>query len=170
MRVRITRPLRCLLAMAMLGSTLVSSGGAASAAAASGDPRLFDATNFRIDRDSFWDFFQKRGGVRTFGYPVSRDFLFFGCSTQLFQRVAMQQCGNQGVGTLNLLDDGLMPFTRFNGSTLPAPDSSLITSAPLLTDPAYGSKAIDFVRANAPDTFDGEPVSFLTTFQTTVGL
>ena len=46
--------------------------------------------------------------VRTFGFPVSRDFVFFGCATQLFQRVAMQQCGNQGVGTLNLLDDGLM--------------------------------------------------------------
>ncbi len=154
----------------MLASTLVSSGGAASAAAASGDPRLFDATNFRIDRDSFWDFFQKRGGVRTFGYPVSRDFLFFGCSTQLFQRLAMQQCGGNGVGTLNLLDDGLLPYTRINGSTLPAPDQSLIASAPLPSDPAYGTKAIEFVKATAPDTVDGEPVQFLTTFLSTVSL
>jgi polysaccharide biosynthesis protein PslG len=140
------------------------------AAQSTGDARYFDQTHFRVDRDAFWDFFQKRGGVRTFGFPVSRDFVFFGCATQLFQRVAMQQCGNQGVGSLNLLDDGLMPFTRFNGSTLPAPDPGLIAGAPLPTDPAYGSKAIDFVRANAPDTFDGEPVSFLATFQTTVGL
>jgi polysaccharide biosynthesis protein PslG len=170
MRVFFTRPLRCVLALGMLASMLVSSTAPASATTASGDPRFFDSTLFRIDRDSFWDFFQKRGGVRTFGYPVSRDFLFFGCSTQLFQRVAMQQCGGQGVGTLNLLDDGLLPYTRINGSTLPAPDQSLIAGAPLPADPAYGTKAIEFVRANAPDTFDGEPVQFLTTFLSTVGL
>src|SRR5579859_4018885 len=134
------------------------------------DPRFFDATNFRVDRDAFWDFFQKRGGLRTFGYPVSREFLFAGCTAQLFQRVAMQQCGTQGVGTLNLLEDGLLPYTRFNGSTLPAPDPDLIASAPLPSDPAYATKAIDFVRANAPESVDGEPVLFLTTFQTSVGL
>src|SRR5262249_6460123 len=55
------------------------------------DARFFQETGYRIDRDSFWDFFQKRGGVRAFGFPVSRDFLFAGCSTQLFQREAMQQ-------------------------------------------------------------------------------
>ena len=137
---------------------------------AAADPRFFDATQFRVDRDAFWDFFQKRGGLRTFGYPVSREFLFYGCTAQLFQRVAMQQCGNQGVGTLNLLEDGLLPYTQFNGSTLPAPDPDLIASAPLPSDPAYGSKAIDFVRANAPESVDGEPVHFLTTFQTSVGL
>ncbi|HLZ30193.1 MAG TPA: hypothetical protein VKV73_22955, partial [Chloroflexota bacterium] len=143
---------------------------AVAGAGAAGDPRFFDATNFRVDRDAFWDFFLKRGGLRTFGYPVSREFLFYGCTVQLFQRVAMQQCGNQGVGTLNLLEDGLLPYTQFNGSTLPAPDPDLIASAPQPSDPAYGSKAIDFVRANAAEAVDGEPVHFLTTFQTTVGL
>jgi polysaccharide biosynthesis protein PslG len=143
---------------------------AAAGPAAGADPRYFDATQFRVDRDAFWDFFQKRGGLRTFGYPVSREFLFFGCTAQLFQRVAMQQCGDQGVGTLNLLEDGLLAYTRFNGSTLPAPDPDLIAGAPLPSDPAYGTKAIDFVRANAPESVDGEPVQFLTTFQTSVGL
>ncbi|MGI9145190.1 MAG: hypothetical protein ACR2IK_01350 [Chloroflexota bacterium] len=135
-----------------------------------GDPRFFDATQFRVDRDGFWDFFQKRGGVRTFGYPVSREFLLYGCTTQLFQRVAMQQCGDQGVATLNLLDDGLLPYTRFNGSVLPAPDPELIASAPLPSDPAYAAKAVEFVRANAPESVDGEPVHFLTTFQSSVEL
>src|SRR5205823_4634644 len=115
-------------------------------------------------------FFQKRGGLRTFGYPVSRDFLLFGCTTQLFQRLAMQQCDNQGVGTLNLLDEGLLPYTRVNGSTLPAADPDLINGAPRLDDPSYGTKAIEFVRANAPETFDGQPVHFFTTFQSTVSL
>jgi hypothetical protein len=139
-------------------------------AAAGADLRFFEPTQFRIDRDSFWDFFQKRGGLRTFGYPVSREFTFFGCQTQIFQRLAMQQCGDAGVGTLNVLEDGLLPYTRFNGSSVPAADPALIAAAPLPSDPAYASKAIDFVKANVPDTLDGEPVNFLSTFQSTVTL
>jgi hypothetical protein len=142
----------------------------APAAAATDDPRFFSETRFRIDRDPLWDFFQRRGGVRTFGFPVSRDFLFRGCIVQLFQRVAMQQCGSDGVGTLNLLEDGLLPYTRISGSTLPAPDPALIAAAPLPSDPAYATKAIEFVRANSPDTFDGEPVRFGETFMSTVRL
>src|SRR5690349_19335069 len=103
--------------------------------AATSDPRYFEPTRFRIDREAFWDFFQKRGGLRSFGYPVSREFLLFGCQTQLFQRLAMQQCGGNGVGTLNVLEDGLLPYTRFQGSTVPAPDPALIAAAPLPSDP-----------------------------------
>ncbi len=141
-----------------------------STPSSSGDQRFFEETRYRVDRDTFWDFFQRRGGVRTFGFPVSREFLLFGCSTQLFQRVAMQQCGGNGVGTLNLLDDGLLPFTRFSGSTVPPPDKTLIDAAPLPTDPSYATKAIEFVRANAPDSLDGEPVRFLQTFLSTVSV
>jgi polysaccharide biosynthesis protein PslG len=140
------------------------------ALAVSVDPRLFEQTQFRIDRDAFWDFFQKRGGIRTFGYPVSREFTFFGCQTQLFQRLAMQQCGTNGVGTLNVLEDGLLPYNHFQGTTVPLPDSALITSAPLASDAAFATKAIEFVKANAPDTFDGQPVNFFATFQSTVSL
>jgi hypothetical protein len=134
------------------------------------DPRFFVQTQFRVDRDSFWDFFQKRGGVRTFGFPVSRAFTFLGCQTQFFQRIAMQQCGDAGVGTLNVLDAGLLPYDHFHGSTLPAPDATLIATAPLPSDPDYATRAVDFVKANTPDTFDGEPVNFLTTFNATVSL
>ena len=124
--------LRSIVALGLLAGSFVR-----VASADAGDPRFFEATNFRVERDAFWDFFQKRGGLRTFGYPVSREFLFFGCATQLFQRVAVQQCDNQGVGTLNLLDDGLLPYTRINGSTLPAPDPELIKTAPRPDDPSY---------------------------------
>ncbi len=136
----------------------------------SADARFFEQTRYRIERDTFLDFFQKRGGVRSFGYPVSREFTLFGCQTQLFQRLAMQQCGGSGVGTLNVLEDGLLPYSRFNGSSVPPPDPALITAAPLPLDPNYGTLAIDFVRANAPETVDGEPVKFFSTFQSTVGL
>ena len=128
------------------------------------DARMFSQTNYRIDRDSFWQYFQARGGVSTFGYPVSRDFQFLGCTSQFFQRLVMQQCGTQGVGTLNLLDDGLLPYTRMNGSTFPAVDPTLTAATPKTTDPAYGRKILDFVRANTPDTFDGQLVNFRKTF------
>ncbi|HEY0582239.1 MAG TPA: hypothetical protein VGE94_08645, partial [Chloroflexota bacterium] len=138
--------------------------------ASGGDARFFPQTQFRVERDTFWDFFSRRGGVRTFGFPISRELTLGGCQTQLFQRLALQQCGGQGVGTLNVLDDTLLSANRFGASTVPPPEPSLISGAPLPTDATYASKAIDFVRANAPDTFDGEPVNFFGTFQSTVSL
>ena len=49
--------------------------------------RAFSQTGYRIDRAVFWDYFLRRGSAITFGYPVSRDFLFEGCTTQFFQRM-----------------------------------------------------------------------------------
>src|SRR3954453_11504317 len=43
---------------------------------AQADARMFAQTGYRVDRDAFYDYFTHRGGVTTFGYPVSRDFLF----------------------------------------------------------------------------------------------
>jgi polysaccharide biosynthesis protein PslG len=132
------------------------------------DPRLFAQTGFRIDRDAFFDYFSHRGGVVTFGYPVSRDFSFMGCTSQFFQRLIFQQCGTAGVGTMNLLDDGLLPYTRMNGSTFPAADLLLTSSAPRVGDPTYGAAILDYVRKNTVDTFDGAAVGFQATFFKTV--
>jgi hypothetical protein len=132
------------------------------------DPRMFDQTGFRIDRDAFYDYFSHRGGVATFGYPVSRDFPFQGCTAQFFQRIVMQQCGNGGVGTMNLLDDGLLPYTRMNGSTFPASDPTLTALTPKVSDPNYATAILDYVRSNAQDTFDGQKVNFQTTFFNTI--
>jgi hypothetical protein len=168
---RVRRVVRVALATALLGtSILVPTMSRAEDAEQQADPRYFAATGYRIDRDAFWDFFDHRGGIRTFGYPVSRDFAFLGCTTQFFQRVTLQQCDNGGVATLNLLDAGLMPYTRINGSTFPGSDPAIVARAPSPSDPDYATKVVEFVRANAPDTFEGEPVNFFTTFQGTVKL
>ena len=133
------------------------------------DPRFFTQTGFRVDRDAFWDYFQRRGGVRTFGYPASRDFLFMGCTVQFFQRLVMQQCGIQsGVGTLNLLDEGLLPYTQINSSTFPAPDDALKSRTPKVTDANYSTAILDFIRSTARDTFEGEQVNFGATFFSTI--
>ncbi len=152
------------LTMGVLAASTVSPTVSHAEDAEQADARMFSQTNYRVDRDSFWDYFQARGGVSTFGYPVSRDFQFMGCTSQFFQRLVMQQCGTQGVGTLNLLDDGLMPYTRMNGSTFPAVDSTITAATPKATDPAYASKILEFVKANTSDTFDGKQVNFQKTF------
>ena len=132
------------------------------------DPRMFSQTGYRIDRDSFWDYFQHRGGVTTFGYPVSRDFQFLGCTAQFFQRVVIQQCEGHGPGTLNLLDDGLLPYTKMNGSTFPAPDDAIKAKTPKVSDPGYTGQILGFVGTQAVDTFDGQPVNFRKTFFNTI--
>jgi polysaccharide biosynthesis protein PslG len=154
------------MAATLLLATLASP--VASFAQSQTDPRMFPQTGFRIDRDSFFDYFGHRGGVATFGYPVSRDFEFEGCTSQFFQRLVMQQCGTQGVGTMNLLDEGLLPYTRMNGSTFPASDTTLTLTAPKPSDANYATAILDFVRKNAQDSFDGQPVNFLSTFFNTI--
>ncbi len=132
------------------------------------DPRYFQQTGYRISNDAFWDYFQKRGGVRTFGYPISREFTLTGFRVQLLQRGLLQQMPNGSVSTMNLLDSGLMPYTRINGSTFPGQDPEMIQSAPLADDPAYAEKAIAFVQSNVPDQWEGQSVNFLQTFLSTV--
>jgi hypothetical protein len=138
------------------------------ASAQTSDDRFFSQTNFRVDNDSFWDFFQHRGGVRTFGYPVSRQFKLDGFPVQIYQREVMQLWPDGSVHTLNLLDAGLLPYTRINGSTFPAPDTGVIGGTPTPSDPDYATKIVQFVQAQAPDTFEGEAVNFGQTFTTTV--
>jgi hypothetical protein len=137
-------------------------------APAPNDERTFPQTGYRIADDAFWTYFQRRGGVQTFGYPVSDSFNLLGSRVQLFQRLVMQLRPDGGIGTLNLLDAGLLPYTAINGSTFPASDPDLIGQTPSPNDPTYLASVIQFVQQNAPDTFDGHQVNFGQTFFSTV--
>jgi N-acetylmuramoyl-L-alanine amidase len=128
------------------------------------DARFFQQTGYRIGEDAFWDYFRVRGGIRSFGYPVSNVFLLFGMKVQIFQRQILQMRPDGGVQTMNILDEGLLPYTRMNGSTFPAPDPKVISQSPKPDAPNYHAKTLDFVRAMAPDNWDGERVNFARTF------
>src|SRR5689334_18349731 len=143
--------LRTLAAALLLGGSLTVANS--SARAQTTDPRFFSQTGYRIDSDPFWSFFQGRGGVRTFGYPVSNSFKLDGFPVQIFQRVVVQLQPDGSVATLNLLDPGLMPYTKINGSTFPAPDPSIVGQTPTVSDPDYATRIIQFTQDNAPDTF-----------------
>ncbi|HET6316196.1 MAG TPA: cellulase family glycosylhydrolase [Chloroflexota bacterium] len=155
-------PFRVIRALSVV---LLLTASLAPSARAQADERFFSQTSFRIDDNSFWDFFQHRGMVRTFGYPVSRTFMLDGFQVQIFPRLVMQKQPDGSVQTLNLLDAGLMPYTKINGSTYPAPDPAVVSATP----PATNLDAVlEFVLATAPDVWEGEPVNFGTTFFTTV--
>ncbi len=132
------------------------------------DERFFAQTRYRIGEDAFWDYFNKRGGVGTFGYPVSNTFSLLGMKVQVFQRQVLQLRPDGGVQTMNILDEGLMPYTKINGSNFPAPDPNVIKGSPTPDDPDYLEKAMKFVKDTAPDQFDGEQVNFAGTFFSSV--
>ena len=131
------------------------------------DARYFNETRFRIDDDAIYSYFNARGMVEAFGFPVSRTFTFLGCSVQIFQRQIAQRCGNT-VALMNVLDPEIFPYTRVNGSTFPAADESMKNSTPPVSSPTYATDIVTFVRNNAPDTFQGQPVNFGQTFFSTV--
>ncbi len=155
------------LLLALLTAALLLPGPTPRAQSAD-DPRFFSQTRYRIDNDRFWDFFQKRGGVRTFGYPISGVFPLLGYQVQIFQRQVLQLRPDGSVATMNLLDDGLMPYTDINGSSFPAQEKSLVKKAPDLGDKDYHEKALEFVKENAPDVWEGQQVNFFSTFMSTV--
>jgi hypothetical protein len=128
------------------------------------DGRYFVETRFRIDNDAIWGYFQARGGVDVFGFPVSRTFSFLGCTTQILQRQVAQVCIDGQPRLVNLLDPEIFPYTQVNGSTFPAPDPSLKALTPQVGDPSYATTILEFVRLNAPDTFNDRPVGFARTF------
>jgi len=132
------------------------------------DASYFPQTGFRVNLDPFWDYFLKRGGVRTFGYPVSREFTLQGYEVQFFQRAIMQIMPNGTMETMNLLQSGLMPYARINGSTFPLADPNMIQIAPSPGDRDYAEKAIVFIQANVPDSWNGLQVNFLKSYMGTV--
>jgi hypothetical protein len=128
------------------------------------DERYFSETGYRIDDDAIWSYFGARGKVPVFGFPVSRSFVLLGCEVQVFQRQVAQACAGRGVSLMNLLDPDIFPYERVNGSSLPFPDTGLKAETPTVSSPQYGSEIVDFVRSNAPDTFEGQSVAFSRTY------
>jgi hypothetical protein len=133
------------------------------------DAQYYQQTGYRVD-DQVVNYFQTRGAVDTFGYPISRLFTFLGCPVQMFQRLIIQVCPGQGTAVINMLDPEIFPYTRINGSVFPGPDTQLKNSTPAVGSPDYSTTIIPFVQQNTPDQFQGQPVNFWQTWQARGGL
>ena len=134
------------------------------------DERYFSQTGYRIDNDDVWNFFNQFGGIQTFGFPTSRMMTFLGCPVQMFQRQIIQVCQGQGAALINMLDPEIFPYTKVNGSTFPAADTTLKDNTPQVGSPTYATDIVNFVQQKVPDTFAGQPVNFQQHFNTTGGL
>ncbi|MCC6176973.1 MAG: N-acetylmuramoyl-L-alanine amidase [Chloroflexi bacterium] len=132
------------------------------------DVRYFPQTGYRIAADPFWTYFNRRGGARNFGYPVSNAFTLSGFQVQVFQRAVLQLQPDGSVAMMNLLDDGMLPYTRINGSVFPSIDPRVLKGQPEVGTPDYHARALQFVKDNAPDTWNGMKVNFFQTFATSV--
>jgi N-acetylmuramoyl-L-alanine amidase len=130
-----------------------------SAARATGG-HVFSQTGFSIDDPAFANYFDRRGGLHTFGYPVSREFTFRGFPVQIFQRAIMQRFPDGHVQLLNLLDDGLFPYTQVNDAQFPAVDPTLIQTAPSVGSAGYNLAILQWVNNVSPDHWNGLPVLF----------
>ncbi|HEX2515828.1 MAG TPA: hypothetical protein VH257_14065, partial [Chloroflexota bacterium] len=129
----------------------------------SGPGQLFPQTGYRLGppaADPFGEYFAARGGVGTFGYPVSRPFTLQGLRVQFFQRYVMQELPI-GVGLLNILDEEYMPYTDFGTAVIPPVDPQVATGAPPPGTPGYGQAVSDYIAATVLNTWEGQPVGFL---------
>ncbi len=161
------------LALMLLQPVLLGPGqllGAQRARADADDPRYFSETGFRISDDRFWDYFQKRGGLRSFGFPVSRKFMLLGSEVQIFQRRIMQIQPNGSVGLLNLLDSDLLPYTSINGANLPAKNDALVAQAPPVGSANYASDISQFIQTRSPDNWNNLQTNFYQTYNDSVKL
>ncbi|HEX5414372.1 MAG TPA: N-acetylmuramoyl-L-alanine amidase [Chloroflexota bacterium] len=124
----------------------------------------FPQTGYSIDDPNFANYFQRRGGLSAFGYPVSRKFTFLGFPVQIFQRGVMQLYPDGHVQLLNLLDPSLFPYTHVNGAVFPAVDQAFANSAPAVGTPGYNLKVLNWISTNTPDSWNGMPVAFRRSF------
>jgi len=142
---------------------------AAPPASPQADSRYFAETGFRVGNRYFFDFFKQRGGVRTLGAPVSRQFRYLGFPAQIFQNRMLLLQPDNTVYVVPLGNSAIFPFTQVNGMTLPPVDDSILAQMPSDPNaPDYSVQTLSMVQQLVPDDFNGLPVRFLSTYFSSV--
>ncbi len=131
-------------------------------------PRYFSDTGFGIGDENIWTYFVRRGGVRTFGMPISRQFTLLGTQYQLFEKGMLTVDAAGSVSLVNLLEDPFLPYEYFGDLRLPSIDGNLIATAPDPASPNFGDLTQEFVAVNSPEQYDGKNTRFYSTFLGTV--
>ncbi|MGI9146855.1 MAG: hypothetical protein ACR2IK_09950 [Chloroflexota bacterium] len=168
-RVRNWSPSLALGVSLVLGAVLGQSSLATAQPAGPGlDSGFFPATGYRIGSPEVLAYFEHRGGVRTFGYPVSNEFPLLGQRVQIFQRQMVRLAADGTVSTANILDPDVLPVSHIDGLSLPSADPELLGGAPVAGSDNYTAQALSFVSVYVPDTWNGLNVNFQTTFLNTV--
>ncbi len=125
--------------------------------------RFYAQTGYGVSDNRIWNYFESRGGVATFGFPVSDTFTLLGFPTQIFQRHVLQVAPD-GVRAMNLLDPDVLPVTQINFATFPNHDPRVATSAPGPSDANFGQALVNYIGVAVPNQFEGQPVNFRSTY------
>ena len=163
-RQRGRRPLRPTYLAGLAVAALVLLVAAGSAAADSDDALFYSETGFGVWNPEIRAYFESRGGVETFGYPISNVFTLYGFDVQLFQRQSIQIGPNGAPRGLNILQAPYLEYRRFGGLTIPALENSLAASAPQVGSPGYARAVRAFIREHVPDAWRAHNVGFLREF------
>ncbi len=130
--------------------------------------RFFPETGFSVADDNIWVYFNRRGGQRTFGAPISRLMLLNGAWVQQFERGMLQVFEDGRVVSVNLLDDFYLPYEVLGDVVLPPIDEAMLLLAPGADEPDFGVRSQEFVREYAPEQYGDLATRFYSTFLGTV--
>ena len=139
-------------ACALLACALLVLAGP-SVTLAQSDSRDFAATGFSIDDDAIWAFFEQHGGAGTFGQPISSTLTLFDQPTQVFDNAALQVQADGSVQVMPLTGQDLLPYTGFDGLTVPAADPATLYVAPSPDQPNYAARQQLYVQALVREPF-----------------
>jgi hypothetical protein len=129
---------------------------------------VFQETGYAVADGPIGAYFVARGGVRTFGPPVSNAFPLLGSTVQIFRNHILKVEPTGAVSTVDLFALGAIPFRRVGDRIIPEVDPTLVATAPVPGTPDYAARVQAFIKANAPDQWEGLPVGFYQAFVGTV--
>ncbi len=142
-------------------AALLAATTAGSISADGRAPLFFKESGFGVWNPEIRAYFESRGGVETFGFPISNVFTLYEFEVQLFQRQGIQIGPNGSPRGLNILQAPYLDYRRFGGLTIPAVDHSLASSAPQVGSAGYASAVRAFIREHVPNRWQHERVGFL---------
>jgi hypothetical protein len=132
--------------------------------------RSLAETGYTIADDAIWAFFTQYGGASTFGQPISREFTLLGNPVQLFQNAALRVQPDGSVQAMPLTDPELVSTTQLGGLSVPGSDAAVAFVAPTPDQPNYSARLQIFLQNVIPDSWNGQPVQFLSTFDAEGGV
>ena len=148
----------------MTAVVLLAVAATGAAGADAHDAHFFPETGFGVWNPEVRAYFDSRGGVGTFGYPISNVFTLYGFDVQLFQRQGIQIAPDGAPRGLNILQAPYLEYRRFGGLTTPAIDDRIAASAPRVGAPGYTQAVRAFVREHVLNAWQEHDVGFLREF------
>jgi hypothetical protein len=115
-----------------------------------------ESPSYAIADDAVAAFYTQHGGVDTFGVPISREFQLSGQPVQLFENAALQVQPDGSVSPLPLTGAGLLPYSSFDGLTVPAESPAVELAAPAPEQPNYAARLQVFLQTSVPEPFLSE--------------